>query len=299
MKKLSTAGFSRARDFIRSQARPLERALFAHEFEGAPAEPALAALAEFRNSDGGFGRALEPDLRAPGSSALAALTALDLLRDLGCDARDSLVRSAIGWLVDRFDPEIPGWRCIPPDTADFAHAPHWQPELHAPGGPWPVAIIPGAGLLSHLEHWRELAPDTLRKALLEALLSVVSTLDEAGADSLVYLARVEHPALRARARALAQTQVTRDPALWTTYCAKPLKLAPAPDAPLYDGLAEEVTRNLDWELEQQGADGPWSPNWDWQGHFPAEWQVARREWQGELTLRTLRSFRAFGRLQRA
>jgi len=70
------------------------------------------------------------------------------------------------------------------------------------------------------------------------------------------------------------------------------------NSPLNAGLAALVTENLDCELEQQGADGAWSPNWNWQGHLPAEWQIARREWQGELTLRMLRSFRAFGRLER-
>jgi hypothetical protein len=298
MKKLSAPSYARARDFIRRCARPLEQALFAHEFEGAPAEPALAALAAFRNADGGFGRALEPDLRAPTSSALAALTALDQLRDLGRDSHEPLVRSAIGWLVERFDPEIPGWRCVPPDVDAFPHAPHWQMALHAPGGPWPSLLIPGAGLLAHLEHWPELAPDALRKTLLESLLARLEPLGaEAGADGLGYLARLEHPAVRARARALAVAKVTRDPAAWTTYCAKPLKLAPLPSAPLYDCLASEVAQNLDWELEQQGDDGAWSPNWDWQGHFPAAWDEARREWQGERTLCMLRSFRAWGRLE--
>ena len=95
MKKLTPASYQRARDFIRSQARPLERALFAHEFEAAPAGPVLEALGAYRNADGGFGHSLEPDLRMAASSALHTATALDVLRALGADDTDPLVRGAL------------------------------------------------------------------------------------------------------------------------------------------------------------------------------------------------------------
>src|SRR5262245_52006055 len=114
MKKLSADAFRRARTFLTSHARPLERALFAHEFEGASAKPALDALTAFRNADGGFGRALEPDLRTPGSNALHVMTGLDVLRELHAKDTEPLVRGAIGWLVEQYDPAIPGWRCVPP-----------------------------------------------------------------------------------------------------------------------------------------------------------------------------------------
>ncbi len=63
MKRLSREAFERARAFLKSEARPLDRALFEHEFEGAPGERAIEELARYQNPDGGFGRALEPDLR--------------------------------------------------------------------------------------------------------------------------------------------------------------------------------------------------------------------------------------------
>ena len=45
MKKLSAPNFRRARDFLHGQARPLERALFAHEFEAGPRDAVQEALA--------------------------------------------------------------------------------------------------------------------------------------------------------------------------------------------------------------------------------------------------------------
>lgn len=83
MKQLRHESFDQARHFIKTQARPLDRALFEHRFEGAPAETVLSQLALFQNADGGFGRALEPDLRTPSSSALATGIGLRLLKELG------------------------------------------------------------------------------------------------------------------------------------------------------------------------------------------------------------------------
>ena len=71
MKMLSREAFGRAADYLRNEARPLERALFAHHFEGGGRTAVLAALVPYQNADGGFGRALEPDMRAEASSVLA------------------------------------------------------------------------------------------------------------------------------------------------------------------------------------------------------------------------------------
>ena len=55
MKHLNREAFDRARHFLKTQARPLERAMFEHRFEAAPAERVIAELAPFQNDDGGFG----------------------------------------------------------------------------------------------------------------------------------------------------------------------------------------------------------------------------------------------------
>ena len=75
MKLLSREAFERAADFLRHGARPLERALFAHAFEDGGRTPVLAALVPYQNDDGGFGRALEPDMRAEASSVVATTRA--------------------------------------------------------------------------------------------------------------------------------------------------------------------------------------------------------------------------------
>ena len=52
-KQLTQEAFDRAADFLRTQARPLERALFAHAFEDGRRTAVLAALVPYQNDDGG------------------------------------------------------------------------------------------------------------------------------------------------------------------------------------------------------------------------------------------------------
>ena len=54
----------RASEFMRTHARLLDRRRFELLFADGSAEGAFRALLAYRNSDGGFGYGLEPDLRS-------------------------------------------------------------------------------------------------------------------------------------------------------------------------------------------------------------------------------------------
>jgi hypothetical protein len=187
---------------------------------------------------------------------------------------------------------------VPATVDDFPHANHWSWKLHAPGGPWPHLLIPGGGLLAHLQHWRSLVPASLLASYTEAFRAHVTALSgEIGGDSLYYASKVDAPELREKLCALARANVNTNPAEWTGYVNRPLKLAPLPDSLFAETLAGPVAIQLDYEIEQQASDGAWDPNWSWQGAYADEWPNACREWRGELTLKTLRSLRAHGRIE--
>ena len=301
--ELSREAFERAAHFLAERARPLERSLFAHAFENAPIAPALSALAGFANADGGFGHGLEPDFRLPDSSALATSHALSILRGLGQPAAQPLVAGALGWLADHFDPACAAWRAVPATVDDHPHAPHWNASLHAPGGSWPVAVIPGAEVLAHFLHYGD-APTAHVKAASAGLLAALPD-TKPGPDGVLYLDRLaaSEGVPDALASALAEClprfvldMVERDPEKWNGYVANPLKLAPSPNSTAARVIPDAVATNLDWAIGQQREDGSWAPNWTWQGAYPAAWENAHLEWQGILTLERLESFRAYGRL---
>ncbi|MEV1080454.1 hypothetical protein AB0I98_19710 [Streptomyces sp. NPDC050211] len=82
----------RAEQFVWLTARVLEQRLFAHHFLNGSPDPVETALDAYRNEDGGYGHALEPDLRGPVSQPLHTGHALRVL--------DSIARCA-GQRVER------------------------------------------------------------------------------------------------------------------------------------------------------------------------------------------------------
>ncbi|WP_424211472.1 hypothetical protein ACN20G_04820 [Streptomyces sp. BI20] len=79
---------ARAEQFIWLTARVLEQRRFAFHFLGAEADPVETALGPYLNPDGGYGHALDPDLRGPLSQPLHTLHALRVLDSLGrCEGR--------------------------------------------------------------------------------------------------------------------------------------------------------------------------------------------------------------------
>ena len=309
MKRLTSEAFDLARRFLNTQARPLDRALFEYRFEDAPAGQVLDELSRFQNPDGGFGRALEPDLRTPSSSALATAIGLRLLTELSCDDDHPVVGSVIHWLLNAFDPLTDVWRVAPYDVNDHPHAPWWHDRAGSLARTFDdFQVIPRAELVGLLHHFPSLVPPRWLREITEKTVTSIETIEplgSGGGDDLVYalhLAESEDlpPAHRdrllARLRRVVPEVVSRDPGQWRSYCITPLKVSPAPGSPVSDLILDAVQLHLDYQIDQQAADGAWDPVWDWGGAYPEAWEKARREWRGHLTLETLTSLRAYGRL---
>ena len=75
--------FLKARDFILTHARLLERRVFEVHFEGVPSVFVDKIVRAYQNPDGGFGHALEPDIRCPESQPIFAAIGLAALEEVG------------------------------------------------------------------------------------------------------------------------------------------------------------------------------------------------------------------------
>jgi hypothetical protein len=309
VKRLTPEAFDRACHLLRSQARPLDRALFEYRFEGAPAEPVLAELSRFQNRDGGFGRALEPDLRTPSSSALATAIGLRLLKELGCDADHATVGSTVHWLLNAFDPLTDVWRVAPYDVNDHPHAPWWHDKAGSLARTFDdFSVIPRADLVGLLYHYASLAPARWLRDITETTVASIETIEplgSGGGDDLVcalHLAESEElplpfkERLLARIRSVVPDAVSRDPGEWGSYCITPLKVAPSPESPIADLIWDALQLHLDYQIDHQTAEGSWDPVWSWGDVYPDAWMQAKLEWRGHLTLETLTVLRAFGRI---
>src|SRR5688572_15975528 len=90
------------KEYLKKYGRKLDLRLYECLFEKANQTLVLEELAKFQNADGGFGNALEPDVRAPGSSALATTVAFQYLSKINAKPNE-LTYKAIRYLVDSYE----------------------------------------------------------------------------------------------------------------------------------------------------------------------------------------------------
>lgn len=87
--------FGRAETFIYNNARLLDRRRFEFLFKKGDKHGVIAALRAYQNDDGGFGNALEPDIRCPQSQPVSTEMALMIMDELGYfdpDTLDGIIR---------------------------------------------------------------------------------------------------------------------------------------------------------------------------------------------------------------
>jgi len=310
MKQLSREAFQRTRAFLMAQGRPLDRALFAWRFKGSAASEVVAELARFQNEDGGFGHALEADVRTPASSALATGIGLLMLVELDCPADHPMVRGAVNYLLSTLNSETLVWRAVPPGANAYPHAPWWHDEDGSLARLFDgCQIIPRAHILGSLHHFPGLFPETLLSALTEETVKCIEQVEVLGAGGgsdlryAVYLAEAEYlphrhaTRLRTRIEKSIPAVVVRDPAKWGAYGTTPLRLVTSPKAIGADLIQDELQAHLDFVVEYHSPEGTWEPDWTWGGVYPEAWEQARQDWRSQKTLETLTILHAFGRIE--
>lgn len=290
---MTTADLGKARLFLAASGRVLDRRRFERAFDGGQAQPVRDAVAAYRNHDGGFGHALEPDGRSPASQPAAVELALRTLHEAQAWS-DELARGACDWLAATAPAE--GGAAFVDDTIEgWPHAPWWQPE---PGRP---ASLISTGLIAGTLHARQATHPWLDRAT-DLMWSRIGSLTAGQATPYGMrgvLRFLDHVPDRARAERafdavgpllLTQALVELDPdAEGETH--GPLDYAPAP-ACLARRLFDDTT--IDAHLARlagaQREDGGWMFNW------PAWSPAAGQDWRGSVTVDALQVLRTYGRL---
>ena len=291
MDAMTTPDFEKAASFMAANARVLDIRRFERYFTGGDATPVRDAVAAYRNPDGGFGHALEPDSRTPGSQPAAVATALRFMNEADCWDED-LVRGACDWL-ERVAPAEGGAAFVEPTLTDGAWAPWLIPEHGHP------ASLIATGMITGQLHARRFSHPWLERAT-EVMWTRIDQMTDVGPyDVRGVLDFLQHVPDRDRARtAFDQVGdlmfrlhlVTLDPPA-AGEVHRPLDFAPGPDSlarVLFDKPVIEA--HLDHLAQAQLPDGGWMFNW-------LAWSpAAERDWRGCVTVDALRILRLNGRL---
>ena len=288
---MTTPDFDKAATFLAANARVLDICRFERLFRGGDAAPLRAAVAAYRNQDGGFGHALEPDLRVPASQPAALAMALRVMDEADCWDED-LVRGGCDWLVS-VAPAEGGVAFAMPDLDGGAHAPWWV----APDGNTASPIA--TGMIAGRLHARGFSHPWLDRAT-ETMWTLIDELTSPGPyDMFGVLDFLQHVPDQDRARAIVDrlgklmldgNLVTLDPDA-EGEVHSPLDYAPDPDS-LARVLFDEpvIEAHLDHLAAAQLDDGGWTFNW-------LAWSpAAELDWRGSVTVDALRVLRANNRL---
>jgi hypothetical protein len=280
-----------AAGFVWRSGRLIDRHRFAHLFLGGDRAPVLAALAAYRNPDGGFGNALEPDLRGPGSQPEPVEVAFWVLDEVGA-MDDPMVAAACDWLatVTTVEGGVP---FMLPSALEHPRAPWWETEPDPPAALVPTAAI--AGLL----HKHRVGHPWLEGATAFCWRAIEAMTETSPYDVRSVLPFLDHVPDRERAEAafakvgaltLEQGLVALDPAA-TGEAHFPLDYAPTPPALARRLFSDELLdAHLDHLVASQQPDGGWLVNW------PAWTEAAGLEWRAWATVHNLAVLRAYGRL---
>ena len=285
---------SRILDFITANARLLDRRRMELAVGAGEPEAALAVLAGYRNADGGFGWALEPDSRAPASQPVAALHAFEVFEEVA-PLTSPLAVGLLDWL-DAI--ALPGG-AVPfalPGGVSAGSAPMWgsadttSPSLHM------TAVVLGIAHRVARHDPAVAAHPWLRRATDWATTEIAALDGPPGAIELRYMlalldaveARDELERLWTYVPAggtMAVTGGKPDEAM------RPLDFSPEPDRPIRTLLdAETIEADLDRLEAEQHDDGGWDVDW-------THWSPAGGlEWRGWATVRAVRILRANRRL---
>ncbi|WP_296977159.1 prenyltransferase/squalene oxidase repeat-containing protein [Thermobacillus sp. ZCTH02-B1] len=285
---------ARARAFLYENARLVDRRRYEFWFEGGPKEAVIAALRAYQNPDGGFGNALEADIRCPHSQPAATELALVMMDEIDLfdpEVLDGIIRFLRGITL----PEG-GLPFVFRNASDDACAPWWKTDRDD------VPSINPTGRILALLYRQRVRTDIFAEEWFRKNEDYVWSVIERGQptgyhDAVNWLAFLQHVPDRERALPhlagldvwLAGTEaIVRDPKA-EGYVQKVLDWAPRPDSYAARFVTEaEVREHLEALLREQREDGGWPINW--QTVSPG----AELEWRGWLTVERLKTLRAYG-----
>lgn len=279
----------RAESFIWHNGRLLERQLFAYRFKNQKSQNVISALLAYQNEDGGFGNALEPDIRCPDSQPVPCQHALEILDEVGFDKQ--IVTQICDYLLSITTAEG-GVPWLLPSAVNYPRAPWWQTD------PNPPASINPTGILCALLHKNKFQHPWLERATKFCWKYIEGDLPEEMHDtgSVLNFLRYVPDRKRAERQLARQIQHLLDSGLVAEaetdgYVWKPLDWAPYPDDPLRKYfLQAEVDAHLAEIIAGQKEDGGWTIPWE------AISSGCNLEWRGWVTVGRLHILRANGRL---
>lgn len=305
MKKISKTVLSNLNIYMNKVARPLERAIFNYYFNDTSAEDILDSLEIYQNLDGGFGKGLEPDFKLVQSSPMATSIGLRHLSAIDNSNRaQKMISKAIEYLETSFDKDRNGWYSVPSIVNNYPHAPWWEfrEDIN-------MTVIdyswgnPTAELIGYIYKYRKYVNNLDVYSLINCAISKLNNRTEFASEHEIFcyinmyntLDKEFSDQITDKLKLAVSQLVNINQCEWINYVPTPLKFIGL-ESKNYFGIDHKfIYENLDYLvciLEQQGKI---FTTWKWDDYLE-EWEIAKDEWSGILTLEALLFLLKFNRI---
>ena len=275
--------FEKAENFIWKHGRLLERRIFEYCFFQGSKDNVLASLKAYQNDDGGFGNALEPDLRGPESQPLHMEFALWTLYD--CNIKELEMSFKACEYVSKHADLITGIPTIFESSIDYPHASHWDNSLSTQPSTDRLTGLVGLLNWQGINHpWLDLAVDSSLENILNKKNNDAHTILTSFCllESLPQTEQIIQLFDKLSTELLTNAKFLRMDAYSQNYGLSPLEFAPSPSSYCNRIFSKDtIIQHLKVLMSQQSDDGGWLISWE----PPSE--TAKLEWRARLTLKNL------------
>jgi hypothetical protein len=305
MKKLSDTLLNKLNRYMNTEARPLEKSIFNYYFNGSSGDDILDSLEIFQNSDGGFGQGIEPDFKLKLSSPMSTSIGLRHLSMLdNSDRAQAMIAKAVEYLETTFDSGRNGWYSVPSSVNNYPHAPWWEfrDDIN-------MTVIdyswgnPTAELIGYLYKYKKYLNKLDVYSLVNYAIRSLNKVTEFNSEHEIFcyirmynsideeFAKQIENALRLAISLL----VNKNQSDWTNYVPTPLKFIEKNSKNFFGIEHKSIEHNLDYLVDRLEEECKILPTWSWDKYLE-EWEIAKIEWTGILTLEALLSLLKFGRI---
>lgn len=305
MKILSKTIFTKIVSYMNSEARPLERSIFNYYFNDSSTDDILDSLETFQNSDGGFGNGIEPDFKLMQSSPMATSIGLRHLSKVDkSDRAQKMIAKAIGYLETSFDCDRNGWYSIPSNDNNYPHAPWWEfrEDIN-------MTVIdysfgnPTAELIGYLYKYKEYLNTLDVYPLINYAIDNLNKRTEFNSEHEIFcyirmyntLEEEFSTQIKDTLKLAVSQLVNINQDEWMNYVPTPLRFIPMKSENYFGIEREFIDQNLDYLTDKLEEYGKILPTWQWDNYIE-EWEIAKTEWMGILTLECLLSLLKFNRI---
>ena len=215
-----------------------------------------------------------------------------------------MIRKAVAYLEDSYDEERKGWFSVTKEVNEYAHAPWWTFDENTK-----MSMIdsnwgnPSSELIGYLYRYKKYLKKLNIDELVGHAIYHYNHVTEYESEHEIYcyirlynqLNKKDRKRIKGQLDHAVDKLMNPDMEQWIKYVPMPLNFFEADSEDFFGIHINDFNNNLNYFVKELEDKGHILPVWTW-GEFPDEWEEAKNQWTGVLTLEAMIKLKRFDRI---